>query len=96
MRKRIEIHIETDRVLIIRRRRATRIFCRDCGGEADMIDLKAVQTLTGITLAILREHIDNKVWHSSRSRDGQPLVCLESLLGWCALGKHYGGPHDEQ
>jgi len=95
-RKRIEIHIETDRILIVRRHRAMRTWCRECGGEVDMIGLKAVQTLTGIALTVLREQIDNQVWHSFRSDDGQPLVCLESLLGWCALGKRNGGLRDER
>jgi len=60
-----------------------------------MIDLKAVQILTGIEPAIMWKHIENNAWHSSRSHEGQPLVCLESLLKWCALGKRYGGLHDE-
>jgi hypothetical protein len=95
-RKRMEIIIETDRVLVIRRRRATRTQCRECGCGVGMIDLKAVQVLTGIKPAILREYIENKAWHSTRSHDGEPLVCLESLLAWCALEKKYGGQHDER
>lgn len=57
-----------------------------------MIDLEAVEVLTGIKPAILRKHMENKAWHSARNHDGQPLVCLESLLQWCALGKPQGGP----
>jgi hypothetical protein len=81
-RKRIEIKIETDRVLIIRRRRATRMWCPECGAEVDMIDLKAAEVLCGIKAPAVREYIDNKAWHSFKSHDDQPLVCLESLLKW--------------
>jgi hypothetical protein len=81
-RKRIEINIETDRVLIIRRRRAVRMTCRECGSEVDMINLKAAQVLSGLEPSALREYIENKAWHASEGHDGQPLVCLESILRW--------------
>jgi hypothetical protein len=34
--KRTEITVETDRVLIVRRRRALRVWCPECGREVDM------------------------------------------------------------
>jgi hypothetical protein len=81
-RKRIEIDIQTDQVLIIRRRRATRMWCRECGCEVDMLNLNAAQTLSGLKPSALRQYIENKAWHSSKDQDGQPLLCLESLLKW--------------
>ena len=37
--RRIAITIETNRVVIIRRRRVTRVWCPECGCEVDMVGL---------------------------------------------------------
>lgn len=78
--KRTEITIETDRVLIIRRRRSIRAWCPECGREVDMVDRQEAEDLTGISGHAIRERAQAPGWHLSDGEDGIGLVCLESLL----------------
>jgi hypothetical protein len=78
--KQTEVTVETDRVLIIRRRLTKRGWCRDCGCEVDMVELSEVQALTNRSQLELRDGSLSKKWHFSEDLDGAPLVCLESLL----------------
>jgi len=75
--KRTEITIETDRVLIIRRRRVLRAWCQECGHEVDMVDPREAEAITVVTGSALR---DCAQWHIAQSPDGAGLVCLDSLL----------------
>ena len=79
-RKRTEITIETDQVLIIRHRRSVRSWCQKCGREVDMVGLKEAEALTGMTQPLLVDGQAEQAWHWSQAEDGSPLVCLESLL----------------
>jgi hypothetical protein len=79
-RKRIEITIETDRVVIIRRNRPTRAQCQECGSEADMLDMTTAAELTGMTDQMLRDLVDAQELHLGQSPDGSLRICLESLL----------------
>jgi hypothetical protein len=79
-RKRIEITIETDRVVIIRRNRPTRALCQECGSEVDMLDMTTAAEITGMTDRILRELMDAQELHLVQSPDGSLRICLESLL----------------
>jgi hypothetical protein len=78
--KRIEITIETDRVLVIRRHRSIRAWCQECGGEVDMVSQAEVQALTGLPRLVLRDSTQALRWHVAESQDEAPLVCLDSLL----------------
>ena len=77
--QRTEITIETDQLLVIRRRRCIRAWCQQCGYEVDMITLTELEGMSGITQPML---FDPKAqgWHWAQAEDGSPLVCLESLL----------------
>jgi hypothetical protein len=79
-RKRIEITIETDRVVIIRRNRPTRAQCQECRSEADMLDITTAAELTGMTDRTLRDLMDAQELHLGQSPDGSLRICLESLL----------------
>jgi hypothetical protein len=78
--KRTEIIVETDRVLIIRRRRSIRIWCPKCQCEVDMVALEEGEALTGMSGQALRDHAEAGKCHLHESQDGALLVCLESLL----------------
>jgi hypothetical protein len=79
-RKRIEITIETDRVVILRRTRLTQGQCRECGCQADMVDITTASELTGMTDRMLRDLTDAQELHLGQSPDGSLRICLESLL----------------
>jgi hypothetical protein len=78
--KRTEITVETDRVLIVRRRRALRVWCPECGGEADMVGLGEAEALTGVSGQALHDRAQACRWHLAEGPNGTPLICLESLL----------------
>lgn len=77
---RIVITVETDRVVIVRRRRSTRVWCWDCSAEVDMVGLEEAGRLIGTTPQTLRDGPGADRWHLAEGQDGAPLVCLESLL----------------
>ena len=76
--KRTEITVETDTILIIRRRRSIRAWCAECGRDVDMVGREEAEALKGISATVLRDCVTG--WHISRTKDGNRLVCLESLL----------------
>jgi len=75
--KRTEITIETDRVLIIRRRRVLRAWCQECGHEVEMVDPREAEAITAVRGLPLR---DCAQWHVAQSHEGTGLICLDSLL----------------
>jgi hypothetical protein len=75
--KRTEITIETDRVLIIRRRRILRAWCPECGHEVEMVDPREAEAITAVRGLPLR---DCAQWHVAQSQEGTGLICLDSLL----------------
>ncbi len=79
-RKRIEITVETDRVLIIRRRNSTRAWCPQCAREVDMISLADAGKLIGMPEQKLIASAQAEAWHFTESKEKTPLVCLESVL----------------
>jgi len=79
-RKRIEITVETDRVLIVHRRKSTRAWCPQCSREVDMNGLADAGVLTGKPEQKLLKSAQSKAWHFSERDDKTPLVCLESVL----------------
>lgn len=78
--KRIEITIETDRVLVIRRHRSVRAWCPECGCVVDMMCQAEAQALTRLPQLALRDCAQSRRWHVCESQNGAPLVCLDSLL----------------
>jgi hypothetical protein len=80
LHRRTEITIETDRVLIIRRFRAIRTWCPQCGCEVDMANWEQAEALTGMSAQALRDSTQLRNWHVSEGQDGAELICLESLL----------------
>jgi hypothetical protein len=77
--RRTEITVETDRVLIIRRRRTLRAWCQECGGEVEMVSLAEEQALTEVSGQEFHESAETHRWHFAEDREETCLVCLESL-----------------
>jgi hypothetical protein len=84
--KRTQITIETDQVLIIRRRGCVRQWCRECGRETDMVSLSQAGLVTGVAQPLLLECARTERWHLTEAVAGAPLVCLDSLLKAAGAG----------
>jgi hypothetical protein len=93
--KRTEITVETDQVWIIRKAQAARGWCAECGREVDMVGVaeavelgRTFQPLTNRSssapLASAQPMLpgcgDSRGWHWSQAENGEPLVCLDSVL----------------
>jgi len=76
---RIEITVQIDQVLIIRRR-SGRVWCQRCGCEVDGVSLKEARSLIGRPQPALPGNSELEAWHFCAGPDGETVVCLESLL----------------
>jgi hypothetical protein len=79
-RKRIQITVETERVLVIRSNGRSRRWCVDCGRDVDVVNFVQAAALTGIAQPRLSTGTETKKWHGFEDPDGTPFICLESLL----------------
>jgi len=76
-----EITVETERLLIIRRRyQAVEEWCDGCGELALMIRPDQAAAVTGRTLRTIFTDIENSRLHFRESPDGLVLICINSLL----------------
>ncbi len=83
--KRTEITIETDQLLIIRRRHSTRLWCHECGREADFVPWERMERAglvleTGVKAPEPQPGGGLHGFHTHATRDETVLVCVESVL----------------
>lgn len=93
--KRTEITIETDQILIIRRRSSTQVWCRECGREVNIVGLGEAGVLTGMSGQALRDCAQApRLAHRPRPRRSRPHlfgVVAEVEVKWrCQRHKTYG------
>jgi hypothetical protein len=75
----MEITVQTDPVLIIRRR-SRRVWCQKSGREVNAIAVQEATSLAGAGQLALPADPESEAWHLCAGNDGQTLICLESLL----------------
>ena len=78
--RRIQVTIQTDRVVTIRKRANVRLLCPECGCDVDAVDLAQVEALMGKPPPPVRNGGDTNPWHCLEGPGGKVLICLESLL----------------
>jgi hypothetical protein len=78
--QRMEITIQTDRLVLIRGRRSPRAWCQQCGHEVEMVGLSQAVALAGGGTPVLPDSAQGQAWHISEAQNGSPLICLESVL----------------
>jgi hypothetical protein len=77
---RIQITIQTEQILILRRRGCARRWCAECGLDVEVVDLSQAEALTSKAQPRFEDGSEVKKWHCVESPDGAALVCLQSLL----------------
>ncbi len=90
--KRIEITIETDQLLIVRRRHSIRLWCRECGHEADFVPWEQMAKMeqvgrlleTGANVAEGGPDGALHSFHTQGTSNETVVVCLESVLVFLA------------
>jgi len=78
-RKAIQITVETDHLLIIRRMPSWRAWCSECGSEVEMVALASLTTTEGPNLPISSARLQAQGCHLAKNLDGSFLVCVTSL-----------------
>jgi hypothetical protein len=78
--QRTEITIQTERLVLIQRRRSTRAWCQQCGREVEMVGLSQAAALAAGGKPVLPDSSQGQGWHVSEDQNGSPLICLESVL----------------
>ena len=80
-KKRTQVTVETERVLVIRRRyRAIEAGCDACGETVVMIRPDQAAAVSGRSLRAIFGAIEATELHFMEQADGMLLICLNSLL----------------
>jgi hypothetical protein len=80
--RRLEITVETDEVLVVRRRtNGPRIRCAQCEHRAGLVTVDQAAAAAGVSSRAIFRSVETGVLHFSETPDGRLLVCLNSLLG---------------
>jgi hypothetical protein len=78
--KRIEITIQSEQIVTIRRRGCNRRWCAQCGCDVEVVDLAQAEALSNMAQTKLGDRAEGNKWHALEDLDGTILVCLQSLL----------------
>ena len=83
--QRIEMTVQTDRLLIISRRRSStdqprRVWCQQCGRSVNALNLQEAGSLASAAQPALPGTAKSETWHVCTGEDGEQLVCVDSLL----------------
>jgi ribosomal protein L34E len=80
MKKTTRLTIETERVLVIRRRKAARrAKCGACGEVVNFVTVEEGAALTRISARAIYRRVEAGSVHFTESADGALVVCLNSL-----------------
>jgi hypothetical protein len=88
MKKRTEITIETERLLVVSQRRGrTVLWCSDCDKKVPMLTVDEAARGAGTTPAVIFELVEAGKLHFAVGLKGQHFVCLNSLDSVGAQGR---------
>lgn len=80
VKKRTEITIETERVVVIGSRPATsRAWCRACARPSVWVTVDEAATIAGIGSRAIYRRVEAGTLHSAETPDGHLRVCLNSI-----------------
>jgi excisionase family DNA binding protein len=80
-RKRTEITIETDRIVVLSRRKVSIVsWCRECNQRVQMVTVDEAASITGVTSRTMYRWADAEKLHFTETCEGRLLICRESLM----------------
>jgi len=82
MAKQITITIETNSLLVLRGRNASRRWCPLCAAESDTVALGSAETPAKLQSTGLEEWLSSGAVHRFETAEGSTLICLTSLRAW--------------
>ena len=77
--KTARVTVETEQLVIIRRRQITRFWCSQCGDESDFIPVEAVHRMLKEDLSEAKQFLTGDGFHLHKIEDGSVVVCMKSL-----------------
>lgn len=80
MSRKLEITIQTNRLVTIRGGRSSREWCQRCNAEREMVTLETAALLAESIATVLKAGPPPRDWHISQAPDGSPRICLPSVL----------------
>jgi hypothetical protein len=81
-RTRTEITIETERVLIIRKRKGSVLtWCSTCAGQVPMVKVDDAAVIARVSCRTLYRWVEAEKVHFAETPEGLVLICLSSLAG---------------
>jgi hypothetical protein len=79
-KRRTEITVETDRVLVIRRRsRAAQAWCAGCARQVQMLTPDEAAVVAAVSVRTINRRVEAEKVHFAETPDGLLLICLNSL-----------------
>jgi hypothetical protein len=85
-KQRIEITIETDQMLVIRRR-ASPAWCRQCAAQVETLTVEEAASAAGLALPTIYRRAEDSRLHPVETEDGNLCICLNSLLNFVTKGE---------
>jgi hypothetical protein len=78
--KRTEITIETDRILVLSRRKVSVVsWCCECGQRTKMVTVDEAAAIAGVTSRTMYRSVDAERLHFTETADGVLMICRASL-----------------
>ena len=79
-RKRTEITIETDRIVVLSRRKVSIVsWCRECNQRVKMVTVDEAASIAGVTSRTMYRWADAEKLHFRETADGVLMICRASL-----------------
>ena len=78
-RRRVELMIETDEVIVVRACRGVSARCVQCGGDVILVTVDHAAAVAGVSARAIFRRVEAGTIHFQEASDGRLLICLSSL-----------------
>ena len=87
-RRKIEMVVEQDEIILVRRRRgAVRLWCNRCEEQVSMLRVEDASALVGVTARTIYRWIEAGRLHFAESDKGLVLICAQSLASFISADR---------
>lgn len=75
-----KITIETERLLVISRKKGAEAWCERCKAPRKMLEPRDAAAISGLSARAVFRRVESGQLHFTETPDGALLICLDSLL----------------
>ena len=79
MKKRMEITVETDRVMLVNSRKSPVIWCEACAASVRMLTVDEAAALAGASSRSVYRRVEAGQLHFAETVEGRLFICSNSL-----------------